>query len=349
MPNRRETTSASGRRELVQRLSRRLREPEVVQALDRGHDREADRASSLPQQLLLVGELDRAVGGPVDGELVAAEDPEAQAEADLRAPVEAEEVGGQVGEAPVPEPAGEAVGQAKGELVLRQAQVRGEGEDVEVGLGRDDVEVLVVDGVRRGRCRGLRDAGRRRRGLGVGRGGAGPGQRREREDEGRAPHWAFSATTSSPFILLCPEPQYSEHSIGKVPARLGHERDPHGLASLGDRHLHRVRLDREAVGGVGGAQPQLHDVALRHLDARGLELVAGRGHLETLRGRRGGRGRSRAQQPENDRRRHDARNSPLQAVASMCPARRGKSRAGGALLAPQRDAATRAARRLRSP
>ena len=111
----------------------------------------------------------------------------------------------------------------------------------------------------------------------------------------------FSATTSSPLIRLWPEPQYSEHSIGKVPGPVGHEADPDRLAALRDRDLHGVGLDREAVVGVRGAQHELDEVALPHLDPVRLEPVARRGHLEPLRRPGGGRGRTGGQQPQDDR------------------------------------------------
>ncbi len=95
------------------------------------------------------------------------------------------------------------------------------------GIG---VEVLVVGGQARARWRPARSRGTGRRGSSAEarqRAGARatPGEP-EPATRPAALTAALSVTTSSPFIRLWPEPQYSEHSIGKVPARLATKETP---------------------------------------------------------------------------------------------------------------------------
>src|SRR3989442_1344720 len=82
----------------------------------------ACRCPARAQQLGLREELDGAVAGAVDPELRPAEHAVAQLQADLRAVVEAEEIGEQVAEAALAQGPREAMGHAEPELVPRQPE-----------------------------------------------------------------------------------------------------------------------------------------------------------------------------------------------------------------------------------
>ena len=95
----------------------------------------------LLQQRVLPEDLDRAIAGAVDADLRARAQPVAQLEADLRARVEAEEVGQQIAEIAAAERTREAVRHAERDLVLRQAQRRRQRGEIEVGLQRIEPDV----------------------------------------------------------------------------------------------------------------------------------------------------------------------------------------------------------------
>ncbi len=160
----------------------------------------------------------------------------------------------------------------------RQPQVRGQVDDVEVGLRRG-----VVEGPRRRRgararapaprdCEAADGATRSSAREGAGR----PMHARAKaparkaaftglllHDDELASHAACGPNRSTPSTRW-------EKSRGGSPRR-----DPDGLAAPADRDLHRVGPDREAVLRVRGAQHELHHVPLPDLHRRRREGVPG--------------------------------------------------------------------------
>ena len=226
-------------------------------------------------------ELDGPVARAVEPDLGPAEEAEAEAETDLGAPVEAEEVGSRGRRSRRrPSGRGEAVGEAEGELVAGEPEVRGQGDDVEVGLRGVDFEVVGSATGRRGRARLARGACASRLAR---RGRHEPRMRlREAGEFVPARKTTLGASLprpcrdheSVPFIFLCPGPQYSEHLISNVPGFAGHEFRGHRRSPLRDLDLHVQLGDRDAVLPVRGVQGELDAVALGDLDASPAELEA---------------------------------------------------------------------------
>src|SRR5207247_2636362 len=94
---------------------------EIVGAVHRRQHGDVDgKPLALPEDPVLAEELDRPIARAMDADLSIGHDPESVLEADLRAGVDAEQIGGEVAEVPLTERAGEAVGYARGALEFRQ-------------------------------------------------------------------------------------------------------------------------------------------------------------------------------------------------------------------------------------
>ena len=121
-----------------------------------------------------------------------------------------------------------------------------------------------------------------------------------------AAHRPASATTSSPRIRLCPEPQYSEHSIGKRPGLSATRSTRTTAPPFGIATFTPYGLIAKPWLGVGRAQLELERLALARLDDGGRERVSRRNYLEPP--RRGGRPRARERRvPSHGRHREHRR------------------------------------------
>src|SRR5437773_5877262 len=99
---------------------------------------------SLPEHPVLAEELDRPIARSMDADLSVGHDPESVLEADLRAGVDAEQIGGEVAEVPLTERAGEAVGYAKGALEFRQPKRRRQGDQRKIRLCQFEHRIVFI-------------------------------------------------------------------------------------------------------------------------------------------------------------------------------------------------------------
>src|SRR5437773_11938021 len=99
---------------------------------------------SLPEHPVLAEELDRPIARAMDADLSVGHDPESVLEADLRAGVDAEKIGGEIAEVPLAQGTSEAVGDAEGALEFRQPKRRRQGDQRKVRLCQFEHRIVSI-------------------------------------------------------------------------------------------------------------------------------------------------------------------------------------------------------------